>query len=343
MLGAVVLLGAVECSQGKLGPAQYLGNPDSWFAGAEAGGLATNILSWQSDLGGWPKNVSTTETPYSGTNRDKDLSPTFDNGATTDELRFLARRYNVSPEATCRTAFLRGLDYILIAQYPTGGWPQFYPPSKQYHRHITFNDDAMVRLMVFLREVYSEPAYDFLDIGRKNKARAAFDKGVGCILKCQLKVNGKLTAWCAQHDEIDYRPAGGRTYELVSISGAESVGIVRLLMSLEQPSPEVVKSVESAVAWFDAAKLKGIRVVRVDDPKAPRGKDKRVVEDPSAPPLWARFYEIGSNRPIFCDRDGIAKHKLSDIGYERRNGYSWLGEWPKELLKQDYPRWKNKL
>ena len=37
--------------------------------------------------------------------------------------------------------------------------------------------------------------------------------------------------------------------------------------------------------------------------------------------MWARFYEIGTNRPIFSDRDGFAKHDLSEIGYERRNGY----------------------
>ena len=64
--------------------------------------------------------------------------------------------------------------------------------------------------------------------------------------------------------------------------------------------------------------------MRADD-KAPRGKDKVVVKDPNAPGLWARFYEIGTNRPIFCDRDGVAKHDLSEIGYERRNGYACYG------------------
>lgn len=338
-VGGLLLIVLPGLAQAK-GAAQYLKQKDAWFAGAEAKKVAAIMLSWQSDLGGWPKNVSTTEKIYDGTDKAKDLKPTFDNGATTDEMRFLARIYNATKDEKYKAAFLRGLDHILIAQYPNGGWPQFYPPSTQYHRHITFNDNAMVRLLLFLRDIYSQPLYGFVDEARQAKARAEFDKGVQCILKCQIRVGGKLTAWCAQHDEKDFAPAKGRAYELVSLSGAESVGIARFLMSLDKPSPEVIAAVDAAVAWLEAAKITGMRVDLVDDPKAPKGKDKRVVADPQAPPQWARFYEIGTNEPIFCDRDGIAKHKLSEIGYERRNGYSWLGEYAKELLEKEYPEWK---
>src|SRR5207253_7627588 len=111
--------------------------------------------------------------------------------------------------------------------------------------------------------------YDFVAARTRKAARDAFDRGIECILKCQIKVDGKPTAWCAQHDETDYRPRPGRSYELVSLSGGESVGIVRLLMSLEEPSPDVVRAVQGAVAWFEAAKLPGIRVVRKQDMNAP--------------------------------------------------------------------------
>jgi PelA/Pel-15E family pectate lyase len=324
----------------KNGAEQYLKKPQAWFAGSEAEAIARNILSYQSDLGGWPKNIDTTAAPFNGNK--KELKPTFDNSATTDELRFLARFYHASKDERGRTAFEKGYDYILKAQYPTGGWPQFYPPDRQYHRYITLNDDAMVRLMNFLRETYTSPVYAFLDQERKNRAREEFEKGIQCILKCQITVNGKLTAWCAQHDEKDYRPRPGRSYELVSISGGESVGVVRLLMSLDHPRAEVIQAVESAVAWFEAARLNGIKVVTVEDKNAPKGTDKRVVEDPSAPPIWARFNEIGTNLPIFCDRDGVPRRKLSDIGYERRNGYSWLTYAPQPLLEKEYPAWKQK-
>lgn len=322
------------------GPRKYLTRPDVWFVGDEAGRITDNILSYQSVPGGWPKNLDTTAARFTGDR--KTLKSTFDNGATTDELRFLARRYVATKGEPVHESFLRGFDHILQAQYPTGGWPQSYPPGNGYHRHITFNDGAMVRLMEFLRETYSQEFYGFVDAGRRDAGRRAFDKGIECILKCQIRVDGKLTAWCAQHDEKDFRPRPARAYELVSLSGSESVGIVRLLMSLDRPGPEVVQSVEGAVGWFEAAKLQGIKEVRRKDKNTPQGFDKVVVEDPSAPPLWARFYEIGTNRPIFCDRDGVPKRSLAEIGYERRNGYGWLGTWPQPLLDKEYPAWKKK-
>lgn len=338
-LPATILLSAAMAA-GAEGPRQYLRRGNDWFRSDEAKRIADNVLSHQSDLGGWPKNTDTS-VPYTG--RRDALKPTFDNGATTDELRFLAKVYSATNEPRYRNAFEKGLDYILQAQYPNGGWPQSHPPGQGYYRHITFNDNAMVRLMIFLREVAREPAYAFVEQRRRKAAADAFDRGVACILKCQIVVNGKRTAWCAQHDENDFRPRPARTFEPVSLSGSESVEIVRLLMTIEKPSPEIVAAIEAAVAWFEQAKLHGIRVVVEPDAQSPTGRNKVVIEDPHAPPLWARFYEIGSNRPLFLDRDGVPRYRLSDIGYERRNGYAWLGDWPRSLLERDYPDWKKRL
>jgi pectate lyase len=341
-------LAAIVCTMGVLlsatsgvlarGAGDYLGRDAAWFGGDEAAKVAESILSWQSPLGGWPKNLDTTAANPNDATR---VEPTFDNGATVNELRFLARMCAATGEEQYGDAFARGLDYILKAQYSTGGWPQHYPPGRSYPRHITFNDNAMVRLMQFVREVAGDELYAFVDADRRVAAKEAFDRGVECILKCQIEVDGKLTAWCAQHDEIDYQPRPARTYELVSLSGSESVGIVRLLMSLDEPSPDVVRAVESAVAWLESAKIEGIRIERHRDANAPRGLDKRVVHDPGAPPLWARFYDIQTNRPIFCDRDGVPKASLAEIGYERRNGYAWYGSWARELLEEEYPAWRN--
>ena len=322
--------------------AVLLKNPPEWFSNDEGRRITANILSWQSELGGWPKNVDTAAAPYTGSDPHKDLKPTFDNGATTDELRFLARAYAATSDIALKGAIERGVDHILHAQYPTGGWPQFYPPDKAYHHYITFNDDAMVRLMIFLREVSTDANFRFLGDTRKQSAKSAFDRGIACILKCQIKVDGKLTAWCAQHDEKDYSPREGRKFEPVSISGGESVGIVRLLMSLEKPSSEVVQSINGAVAWFDAVKIQGIRLDTVPDPKGHKGTNRVVVKDPDAKPIWARFYEIGTNKPMFVDRDSVVKYDISDIGYERRNGYSWMKYWPEDLLVKEYPAWKVK-
>jgi PelA/Pel-15E family pectate lyase len=337
---ATVLLTGIPPAMAAKGVRQYLKKRDDWFRSPEAKHDAANILSYQSELGGWPKNVDTTATAFTGDQ--KDLKPTFDNDATTDELRFLARMYKATKAPEYRTAVERGADYILKAQYPTGGWPQFYPPSKKYHRYITFNDDAMVRLLQFLREVDRTDTYEFLGTSRRTAARQAFDHGIDCILKCQIVVDGKLTAWCAQHDEKDLSPRPGRSFELTSLSGAESVGIVRLLMSLDHPDTRVVRAVQGAVEWFHQVQLRGIRQIQEPDPRSPKGTNKIVIRDSAAPPMWARFYEIGTNRPIFADRDGVKKYDLSELGYERRNGYAWLGYWPQRLLQTEYPAWRQK-
>lgn len=316
----------------KGGARNYASRPDEWFRSEEGRRVVENVLSWQSLAGSWPKNQDNTEKPFAGDR--KTIKGTFDNGATTDELRILGRAFRAGKDLRSEKAFLLGLDHVLQAQSPTGGWPQFYPPGKQYHRHITFNDNSMVRLMEFLREVSTLPDYQFVPAARRQAAQASFDRGIQCILKCQIRVNGRLTVWCAQHDEINYQPRPARTFELASLSGAESAGILRLLMSLEHPSEEVVRAVKAGAAWFEASKITGIRVDKVDG-------DKRVVQDLNAPPLWARFYEIDTNRPIFCGRDAVKKYALAEIEAERRNGYAWYGTWGDRVVK-DFAKWKEK-
>jgi pectinesterase len=208
--------------------------------------------------------------------------------------------------------------------------------------HITFNDNAMVNTMMFLRDVFSDnKAFVSLQISKEVKAKAknAFDKGVGCILKTQIIVDGKPTVWCAQHDEITLAPANARAYELASYSGAESVGITLLLMDSENPSNEIINAVNGAVKWFENHKIEGIRLEQIINKDGE--KDKVVVEDKSASPLWARFYDLETGKPYFCDRDGIKRRTFAELGYERRNGYSWYTDAPATVLKK-YPEWAKK-
>jgi pectate lyase len=304
---------------------------DAWFRSEEGRQALTNVLSHQSSRGDWPKNQNTAARPFAG-DADK-IKGTFDNGATTAELRLLARAFNATGDARLRAAFLKGLGHILAAQYTNGGWPQYAPPpARTYPRHITFNDDTMRRLLELLRDVATAGEFAFVDKSNRARAQLAFDRGIDCILNCQVRVNGQLSAWCAQHDEVTLEPRPARSYELVSLSGAESAGLLHLLMSLERPTPEVIRAVHAGVRWFEAVKLTGLREVRVNG-------DKRLLRDPAAPPLWARFYEIGSNRPLYSGRDGVKKFDLADIEAERRNGYAWHGAWGADVL-QRYAKWK---
>ncbi|MBN1788358.1 MAG: pectate lyase [Sedimentisphaerales bacterium] len=310
----------------------FTAKPDSWYQSKEGVRITNNVLSWQSAQGSWPKNIETFSEPF--TSDPNTLEGTFDNAATTCEIRFLARAFRATGNDRCHNAVEKAVKHILQAQYPTGGWPQTYPPGGGYSRYITFNDNCMTRLMVLLREVAVSPDFDFLRVDIRKAAQENFNRGINCILKCQIKVDGKLTAWCAQHDEIDYSPRPARSYELVSISGSESVGILELLMTIENPSDEIIRAVKAGVEWFDLVRLSGIRVER-------KKSDRVLVKDSDAPFIWARFYEIGTNRPFFCGRDGIKKYKMSQIEEERRRKYAWYGYWPSEL-PQKYKEWAKK-
>lgn len=304
--------------------------PDGWYRSPEAREKIANVLSHQSNLGGWPKNIDTSAARFDGDRAS--IKGTFDNGATTGEIRFLARAFRVAGDDRRRSAAEQAIDHILTAQYSNGGWPQFHPPGSAYHRYITFNDDTMVKLLELMRDIARSDEFGFLDKARRDRALSAFDKGIRCIVQCQVKVHGKPTVWCAQHDEKTLEPRGGRTFEPVSLSGSESAGILLLLMSLDRPDPEVVKAIEAGVDWFEGAKLTGIKLDRSSG-------DLKVVNDAGASPLWPRFVEIETGRAIFASRDGVVKYDIAEIDAERRNGYAWYGPWGAKVAAR-YTQWK---
>ncbi|MFN3754682.1 pectate lyase [Flavobacterium sp.] len=320
-----------------------------WFATEEAKTVAENVLLYQRDFGGWPKNTKM-QNPLSDNEKQQLLSLksdpkgcTIDNGATVQEMLFLSKIYQKQPDEKYKSAFLKGLMYLISAQYSNGGFPQFFPLKKGYASHITYNDDAMANVLKLFMEIKNNSGYYSITPSAEiqSMVASAFDKGIDCILKTQYKQNGVLTAWCAQHDEVTLLPADARAFELKSLSGKESAKITLLLMSIENPSKKVITAVESAVSWFEKTKITGIKIESVATGKGDE-KDKVVVESPDAEPLWARFMELENNKPFFCDRDGVKKDSMAAIGYERRNGYAWYSNEPKEVLKK-YKSWKEKL
>ncbi|MGL2988061.1 pectate lyase [Flavobacterium sp. RSSA_27] len=320
-----------------------------WFASDEAKNIAENVLLYQRNIGGWPKNIQM-QLPLSEASKQQLLSQknatddlTIDNGATTQEMLFLSKMYRQTKDKRYEKAFLDGLNYILAAQYDNGGWPQFYPLKKGYYTHITFNDDAITNILAILKELKNNTNYFSITPSKSklNEITTAYNKAIECILKTQYKQNGTLTAWCAQHDELTLEPAKARAYELPSLSGKESAKIVLTLMAIENPSPEIIFAVNSAVAWFEKTKITNLKIV---DQTNSSGKvmDRKVVVSENEPPIWARFMELDTNEPFFCDRDGIKKKTLAEIGEERRNGYAWYTNEPKEVLKK-YPAWLKKI
>ncbi len=321
-----------------------LRQPAAWYAGDEARIIAASVRLYQTDSGGWPKNRDMTAPPdaaFLAETKFDHRAPTIDNNATTTEIEFLARVVTAQHDAPSVQAVLRGIDYLLAAQYANGGWPQYFPLITGYYTHITYNDDAMVNALKVLRAAgaNAEP-YRFVDPERRTKAAAAVQRGIACILRTQVKQDGKLTAWCAQHDEVTFAPAWARNFEPPSLSGDESVGLVRFLMGIEHPPAEVINAIEGAMIWFQVVPVRGHRIDNA--PGVDGKKDRHAVSDPAAVELWARFYELNTNRPIFTGRDKVIRYDFNEIERERRIGYNYLGDWPAQLIGQDYPRWRKK-
>lgn len=319
---------------------------DSFFKSAEARRIGDQLLLYQRETGGWPKNIDMAR-PLSESEKDSVVhekarrdDSTTDNGATNTQMCYLARLYRQSGDIRYKEAVCRGVTYLLEGQYANGGWPQFWPKMRDYQIHITYNDNAMVNTLNTIRAVAEkkEPFdRDFVSGAMADKLRESFAKGIDIILKTQIIVDGKPTVWCQQHDRETLRPAKARAYELPSFSSMESAAIVKLLMTLPNPDENIKRAIRGAMSWFDKYKLTGIRFVHA-------GRDKDDINahleycDKAGQPLWARYYSLDTCQPFVCDRDGVPRRRLEEIGADRRNGYAWYGDSPARLYKR-YSKW----
>ncbi|WP_251213774.1 pectate lyase [Alistipes muris] len=309
-------------------------------------GIADNIIAYQNEDGGWPKNLDM----MSRLDRDSvvaALKPrsrrsTLDNSATHAQVEYLCEAYRTTGEERFRDAALRGMEYILGTQYPNGGWRGWDADA------ITFNDDVMYGVLsLWLEIIYAKPRFAWVDPAFRERIRASWDRGLDLVLRCQWVRDGVRTVWAQQYDHGTLQPVKARSYELPGLVAGESANIVMLLMRIRKPSPEVVEAVKAAVAWFDANKITGKRIVTVAVPEGlPEDrsvkKDRRMVDDPDAAPIWARYYELGGDRFFLCTREGVKVYSLAEMPAERRSGYSWFGDWGNKVLKK-YPSWLAKV
>jgi PelA/Pel-15E family pectate lyase len=314
--------------------------------------IGDNILLFQKDNGGWPKNydifaVLTSAQKDSVTATHSETNTTYDNGSTYTEIAALAIVYHATHAVKYKIAALKGLDYVLKSQYQNGGWPQFYPLEKGYSRYITFNDGAFEGIIEMLKDILdNKPQYDFVDNACREKLRAAYDKGLDCVVKTQINDAGKPTAWCQQYDEVTLQPAWARKFEPPSICNRESADLVMFLMRIDHPGQQIIDAIQNAVIWFQASKIYNTREKTIPAPRMVTSfrvstSDRIVVTDTTAPPIWTRYYELKTHRPLFCNRDSKVVYSLAEVNRERRDGYGWYTYAPQHVLDA-YPQWQQK-
>ena len=323
------------------------------YRATEIENIADNIILYQKANGGWPKNydmqaILTADQKDSLIKAKKEAHTTFDNGSTYAQVAYLAKAYTFIKKEDYKRSVEKGLDFIMDAQYGNGGWPQFYPiEPNNYSRYITFNDDAYIGILQVLKDIADEkPEFAFLEPKQRQKLIKSYNKGLDCILKTQINDAGKPTVWCQQYNEISLEPAWARKFEPPSICNRESVEIVLLLMSINNPSSAVKNAIQNAVAWFEASKIMDTKVLTVDAPEmitpfTVSKHDKIVINSPGAPPIWTRYYELKTHRPLFCNRDSKVVYSLAEVDRERRDGYGWYTYEPQKVLRA-FPEWKKK-
>ena len=246
---------------------------------------------------------------------------TYDDNNTQDALRFLLQYVAATKDSTAavdkeiRTALDYGLKKMLEAQYPNGAWPQRYDghpksakehpvkkasipqeyprqhPKVDYKSYYTLNDNAMgdcIDIMLLAYKQLGEAQY-----------LAAAKRGGDFLLLAQLPEPQPV--WAQQYN-ANMEPAWARAFEPPAASGGESVWTMRTLMHLyvETGEAKYIEPIPRALAWYKRSEI--------------------------APGRWARYYELGSNKPIYGDRDGKIYYRLQDISKERQTGYGWEGD-----------------
>jgi PelA/Pel-15E family pectate lyase len=287
--------------------------------------MASIILSFQAPNGGWSKHIDFTKherrpgESYFAESADWEWISTIDNDQTTEEIHFLALADRAHRDARYERAVVRGIDYLLESQYPNGCFPQIYPLEGSYHDAATFNDNATVNVLRLLSED-SLGKFQYSSPSQRRRAAQAVEKGIGCILDAQARVAGKLTAWGQQHDPLTLQPTSARSYELTSLTALESAEIVDLLMTITAPSDRVVEAVYAAADWLQAVPISGYSYEHYE-----------LEKKAGASRLWGRLYEIGTNRIIMANRDGIKLYDWNKLT-DRRSGYGWYTTKPAETL-----------
>jgi len=328
-----------------------------WYASADALRIADNIVSFQTPAGGWGKNFDLGKGPrlpgemYAPNNASRFLSPgdfdtpkdsewnyigTIDNNATITQIEFLARVISakgVAKNSPYLASFLRGIHYLMEAQFPNGGWPQVWPLEGGYHDAITYNDNAMVQVMEMMHRVADgRDSYAFVSAEIRAQAAAAFERALLCVLTTQLTTAGKLTVWAQQYDALTLKPTSARNYEMPADCSSESDDILIMLMDeLPHPTAQEQRAIRSAAAWFNRTAIYG-------QTYGPTANGRGLTPKPGAGPIWARYYEIDTDRPIFGDRDKSIHDDLNELSSERRNGYGWFGTEPQIALDR-YKEW----
>ena len=222
----------------------------------------------------------------------------MDDDVTQSAVRFMVAIHQVTGEMRYGVSARAGLAFLLESQYPLGGWPQVYPPrAGHYQTHYTLNDGTMNDCMEALLEGY-------LTYGDARYLEAV-KRGGEWLIQAQLP--GDQGGWAQQYD-MNMRPAWARWFEPPAVCSAVTARVIGTLIQLylETGNDRYLTPIPAAIAWLERSQI--------------------------AEGRWARFYEVGSNRPLYVN----TSQQVSYSPINARPGYSWEGSYGVTSRIADY-------
>lgn len=179
---------------------------------------------------------------------------TYDDNVTQGATEYLIRLYALTMEPSYLQPLRKALDFILISQYPNGGWPQRYPLRYEfvhdgfpdYTSDYTLNDGAMNHTIDVLLE-----AYELL--GDERYLEAA-KRGADFFMISQGPEGH--AAWTDQFG-MDLKPATGRTHEPASFQVRYTLSTIYQLekMFLYTGDRRYLRPIPMALDWIESSVL----------------------------------------------------------------------------------------
>jgi len=179
---------------------------------------------------------------------------TYDDDVTQGVTRYLLRLYAETLDPAYLASLRKALDFMLISQYPNGGWPQRYPLRYEfahdgfpdYTSYYTLNDGAMNNIIDVLLE-----ACEFF--GNKEYLEAARRGGDFFMLAQGPEGHA---GWTDQFD-MDLQPTAGRTHEPASFQVRYTLSTIRQLekMFLYTGDRRYLRPIPMALDWMESSIL----------------------------------------------------------------------------------------
>lgn len=273
--------------------------------------IADNLVALQNADGGFgliPDNTDMAQTDLTaklGTLKDYS---TLEKGSTVAQMRYLAAYITEKkPEdAKYKDAFFKGMEYLLNNQNENGAWNMAPTASKGFNGNTVIGNKVTTEVLTLLSDVAVLNNQNFV-FARKEMdteaVKAAVDKGNAFLLKAQVVNDGVKAGWATQV-KADGTVTMGRTYERESVSSFTTKDVVEYLMTVHNPSQEIIDAVEGAATWLNEVKIADKEQKVVEDISMNNGFDVYLVDGNGT---WASnyVYELDTKnyRPLYSDVD----------------------------------------